>query len=94
MEKQKLKLAEHQQKQVLVRQQELREEESKKKKERQQRQKQQQEHEKKKKMIQDYKVNKLVTEDLLANADLDGFGNYGEGQEASSDEEEANQVMD
>jgi len=33
--------------------------------------------EKKKKMIADYKQNKLLTEDMLANADLDGFGDYG-----------------
>ena len=68
----------------------------KRKKERAARQKEKEDHEKKKRMIQDYKQNKLVTEDLLQNADLDGFGAYGRmhpgGEE--SDEEEANQVMD
>lgn len=80
-----------------MREKEIREEEQKKKKEKLQRQKEKQDHEKKKKLIQDYKQNKLVTEDMLANADLDGFGAYGQHQPDGSDmsdEEEAQQVMD
>jgi hypothetical protein len=35
--------------------------------------KEQRDQEKKKKMVQDYKQKKLITEELLANADLDNF---------------------
>ena len=53
-------------------------------------------------MIADYKVKKLMTEELLANADLDGISgqdNYGGGQAhndsgAESNEEDANAVME
>lgn len=54
----------------------------------------------KKKMIADYKVKKLMTEELLANADLDGISgqdNYGHAQNdsgAESNEEDANAVME
>ncbi len=74
-------------------------EEKQKKKERQRMLKEQQEQEQKKKMIEQYKQKKLITEELLANADLDvisGEDNYGgfdnDGNE--SNEEEANAVMD
>lgn len=46
-------------------------------------------------MIQDYKQKKLITEELLANADLDDIS-YGEKQDSGneSNEEEANALMD
>jgi hypothetical protein len=40
--------------------------------------KEQRDHESKKKMIADYKVKKLMTEELLANADLDGISDNNE----------------
>jgi hypothetical protein len=54
-------------------------------------------------MIADYKVKKLMTEELLANADLDGISdnnNYSYQKEKFNDsgnesnEEDANAVMD
>ena len=52
-------------------------------------------------MIADYKHKKLITEELLANADLDGISDGAgyddgkfEGSDNESNEEEANQVMD
>lgn len=79
-----------------------------KKKEKETRQKEAREHERKKKMIADYKQKKLLTEELLANADLDGFSDNddytlkqvqpdtskGFEMDEDSNEEEANAVMD
>jgi hypothetical protein len=52
-------------------------------------------------MIADYKVKKLMTEELLANADLDGISDNNEYQHQKfddsgneSNEEDANAVMD
>ena len=48
----------------------------------------QKEHERKKKQIAEYKQKKLITEELLANADLDDVS-YGQ----SSNEEDADKLM-
>jgi len=53
-------------------------------------------------MIAEYKQKKLITEELLANADLDGISDGDEGYSnakfddsgAESNEDEANAVMD
>jgi len=60
------------------------------------------EHEQKKKMIADYKQKKLITEELLANADLDSisqenenFGARGGGfdDDVASNEDDADAIM-
>lgn len=76
-------------------------EEKIKKKEKEQKRKEARDHENKKKMIAEYKQKKLLTEELLANADLDGisggqdeYSNAKFDLEDDSNEEDANAVMD
>lgn len=101
LEKQRGKLQEHRELQVLSKAKDNDQERQEKRKERERLAKEQRDQEKKKKMVQDYKQKKLITEELLANADLDNFMEPTshnqdvfdlEGDE--SNEEEANAVMD
>ena len=102
LEQQREKLQEHKQKQSLDEVRKRRKEEELKKKEKDRLSKEARDHEQKKKMIAEYKQKKLITEELLANADLDSISqeneNYGArgggfDDDAVSNEDEADAIM-
>lgn len=73
LEKQRSKLQEHREVQVIDKRKDVDAERDAKRKEKDRIQKEARDQEKKKRMVADYKQKKLITEDLLANADLDNF---------------------
>jgi len=86
---------------VLEQTKKQKDEEKAKKKEKERLLKEQRDHELQKKMIIDYKQKKLITEELLANADLDGISGGDDYQQHQfddsgneSNEDDANAVMD
>ena len=69
------------------------EEAAKKRKDKEMEQKKKRDHEAKKKQIADYKAKRAITQDLLANADLDDY--YDEyGDDVENDEQDASRYLD